>query len=68
MVTSGTGLTQEQGGPCHPIRTGDVIWYRPGIGHWRCAPDSNAMPHIVLQEADDGARVVWMVRQPTMHP
>ena len=33
IVTAGCGLTQVRGGPVVKIRTGDVVWCRPGEKH-----------------------------------
>ena len=35
IVTSGLGWAQAEGGPVEEIRPGDVVWFPPGLKHWR---------------------------------
>jgi quercetin dioxygenase-like cupin family protein len=60
IVTSGTGWIQEWGGEKREIKTGDVVWIRPGVKHWHGATATNGMRHIAIQEYVDGKNVDWM--------
>jgi quercetin dioxygenase-like cupin family protein len=60
IVTSGTGLTQHEGGPIQEIRSGDVVWFPPNEKHWHGATPTSAMTHIAIQEALRGKVVEWM--------
>jgi len=59
-VVSGVGRIQKHGEPIHEILPGDTIWIAPGEKHWHGAAPDNAMSHIAIQEALNGANVVWM--------
>ena len=59
-VISGLGRVQTWGGPIREIRPGDTVWIPPGEKHWHGASPRNAMVHIAMQEALNGAHVVWM--------
>jgi quercetin dioxygenase-like cupin family protein len=59
-VISGLGRVQTWGGPIREIRPGDTVWIPPGEKHWHGASPASAMVHIAMQEALDGAHVVWM--------
>ena len=60
IVTAGLGWVQREGGPIEEIRPGDVVWFPPGLRHWRGASPTNAMTHIAIQESVDGKAVDWM--------
>ena len=60
IVTDGTGLVQQWGGPIEEIRKGDVIWIPAGVKHWHGATPSTAMTHIAIQEQLNGKTVEWM--------
>lgn len=60
IVTFGTGLTQEWGGPIHVIRQGDVVMCPPGVKHWHGAAPDAAMTHLAIGERLDGKSVEWM--------
>lgn len=60
IVTSGSGLVQQWGGPIDEIRTGDVVWIPPGKKHWHGASPKSAMSHIALVEQLDGKSTEWM--------
>jgi quercetin dioxygenase-like cupin family protein len=60
VVMSGTGWVQEEGGVKRQIKAGDVIWTPPGVKHWHGATDQEAMSHIAITNAKDGANVTWM--------
>ena len=60
IVTSGTGWTQEEGGPRTTIRVGDVVWCPPEARHWHGATDTTAMTHTVVQEFEGDSVVTWM--------
>ena len=59
-VLSGAGRVQAWGGPIRQITPGDTVWIPPGEKHWHGAGPTTAMVHIALQEALDGAHVVWL--------
>ena len=60
IVTAGSGLVQNSGGPVQKIRPGDVIWCPPGEKHWHGATATTAMTHIAIVEQLDGKTVHWM--------
>ena len=60
IITSGLGWVQQEGGPIEEVRTGDVIWFPPGLKHWHGAAPTTAMTHIAIQEALEGKMVEWM--------
>jgi quercetin dioxygenase-like cupin family protein len=41
-------------------RTGDVVWFPPGLQHWHEATPTAAMTHTAVQETVDGKNVDWM--------
>ena len=59
-VVAGHGQVQTWGGPIREIRPGDTVWIPPGEKHWHGANPTSAMVHIAMQEALDGAHVVWL--------
>ncbi len=60
IITSGLGWVQREGGPIEEVRTGDIIWFPPGLKHWHGASPQTAMTHIAIQESLDGKNVEWM--------
>jgi quercetin dioxygenase-like cupin family protein len=60
IVTSGLGWVQQWGGPKQEVRTGDIVWFPPGLKHWHGASATTAMTHIAIQEAVDGKNVDWL--------
>ncbi|MCO8124173.1 cupin domain-containing protein [Stieleria sp. TO1_6] len=60
IITSGVGWVQQQGGPVEEVRTGDVVWFPPGVKHWHGASPTSAMSHLAIQEAQDGSAVDWL--------
>lgn len=60
IVTSGVGWVQQEGKPIHEVRSGDVVWFPPGVKHWHGATPTNAMTHIAIQEVKDGSAVEWL--------
>jgi quercetin dioxygenase-like cupin family protein len=60
IVTVGVGWAQCEGGCVEEIRSGDVVWFPPGVKHWHGATPTTAMTHIAIQEALDGKVVEWM--------
>src|SRR6266480_7684676 len=60
IITAGTGLIQQWGGPIEEIREGDVVWIPPGIKHWHGATPTTAMTHIAIQELLNGKNVEWL--------
>jgi quercetin dioxygenase-like cupin family protein len=59
-VVSGVGCIQKLGEAIQEILPGDTVWIAPGEKHWHGATAKNAMSHIAVQEALDGANVDWM--------
>ena len=60
IITAGTGLIQQWGGPIEEIREDDVVWIPPGIKHWHGATPRTSMTHIAIQELLNGKNVEWM--------
>jgi quercetin dioxygenase-like cupin family protein len=60
IVTAGSGLAQQEGGPIEEIRPGDVVWFPPGERHWHGATPTTGVTHIAIQEALNGKTVDWM--------
>jgi len=60
IVTSGCGWAQREGGPVEEIRSGDVVWFAPGVKHWHGATATTAMTHIAIQEKLNGSPVTWL--------
>ena len=60
IITSGCGWVQREGGPIEEVRSGDVVWFPPGLKHWHGATPTTAMTHIAIQETLDGKNVDWM--------
>ncbi len=60
LITSGIGWVQVDGGPIQEVRTGDVVWFPPGVKHWHGATPTDAMAHVAIQEARDGVVVDWL--------
>lgn len=67
IVTAGTGLVQQWGGPVQVIKPGDVVWIPPGVKHWHGATRTTRMTHIAIVEALDGKSVDWMERVTDAH-
>jgi 4-carboxymuconolactone decarboxylase len=60
IVTAGSGLVQQWGGPVEEILPGDVVRIPPGVKHWHGAAPAAAMTHIALVEQLDGKSSDWM--------
>lgn len=60
IVTSGSGLTQQEGQPVQVIRPGDVVLCPPGVKHWHGAAPGSAMTHLAVTGNVDGKSVNWM--------
>jgi len=60
IVTAGSGLIQQWGGPMEEIRPGDVVWIAPGVKHWHGASPTTSMIHIAIQEQLEGKSADWM--------
>ncbi|MEG1210877.1 MAG: cupin domain-containing protein [Leclercia sp.] len=59
IVTSGVGLTQQEGQPVQTIRAGDVVACPPGVKHWHGAAPGSAMTHLAVTGVVDGKSVDW---------
>jgi 4-carboxymuconolactone decarboxylase len=64
IVTAGSGLVQQWGGPIEEIRLGDVVRIPPGVKHWHGAAPATGLTHIALQEQLDGKSADWMEKVP----
>jgi 4-carboxymuconolactone decarboxylase len=60
IVTAGTGLVQQWGGPIDEIREGDVVSIPPNQKHWHGASPKSPMSHIALVELLAGRSTEWM--------
>jgi len=60
IVTSGVGLTQQEGQPVQVIRPGDVISCPAGVKHWHGATPGNAMTHLAVTGNVNGKNVTWL--------
>lgn len=60
IVTSGVGLTQQEGQPVEVIRAGDVVSCPAGVKHWHGATPGNAMTHLAVTGIVDRKSVNWM--------
>ncbi|ATZ94723.1 (R)-mandelonitrile lyase [Dickeya fangzhongdai] len=60
IVTSGVGLTQQEGQPVQIIRSGDVVSCPPGVKHWHGAASGCAMTPLAITGIVDGKSVNWM--------
>jgi quercetin dioxygenase-like cupin family protein len=60
IVTAGSGLVQNWGGPVQQIGLGDIAWIPPGVKHWHGAGATSSMSHVAIAEALDGRSVTWM--------
>ena len=60
IVTSGVGLTQQEGQPVQFIRPGDVVSCPPGVRHWHGAAPGSTMTHLAITGIVDGKSVNWM--------
>ncbi len=60
IVTAGTGLVQQWGGPVLAMKSGDVVWIPPGVKHWHGAAATSSVTHIAIQEAVEGKVVDWL--------
>jgi quercetin dioxygenase-like cupin family protein len=60
IVTAGCGWVQVEGDAREEIRTGDTVWFPPGVRHWHGATATQGMTHIAIAEALDGKVVDWM--------
>lgn len=60
IVTSGVGLTQQEGQPMQIIRAGDVVSCPAGVKHWHGAAPGSAMTHLAITGIVDGKSVNWM--------
>jgi 4-carboxymuconolactone decarboxylase len=60
IVTAGTGLVQQWGGPVLTMKSGDVVWIPPEVKHWHGATAATSVTHIAIQEAVDGKVVDWL--------
>lgn len=59
IVTSGVGLTQQEGKPVQVIRAGDVISCPADVKHWHGVAPGSAMTHLAITGMVDGKSVNW---------
>ena len=60
IVTAGVCIVQVWDEPAARVRTGDVVWFPPGVKHWHGAGPDEEMTHIAIQESQDGEVVQWL--------
>jgi quercetin dioxygenase-like cupin family protein len=60
IITAGTGLIRQWGGPIQEMKQGDVVWIPPGVKHWHGATATTGMTHIAIAESLEGKAVNWM--------
>ena len=60
IITAGTGLVQQWGGPIRTMKTGDVVWIPAGVKHWHGASPSSSVTQMAIQEVVDGKNVNWL--------
>jgi 4-carboxymuconolactone decarboxylase len=60
IITAGTGLVQQWGGPIRIMKTGDVVWIPAGVKHWHGATSTTAVTQMAIQELVDGKNVNWL--------
>lgn len=61
IVTSGSGRTQEWGGPVREIKAGDIVICPVGVKHWHGASPDSPMTHIsICEEKEPGKVVEWL--------
>ena len=42
------------------LRSGDIVWFPPGLKRWHGATPGTAMTHIAIHEFLDGKAVDWL--------
>jgi 4-carboxymuconolactone decarboxylase len=60
IVTAGSGLIQQWGGPLLTMKTGDVVWIPAGVKHWHGASPTSGVTQMAIQEVVDGKNVEWL--------
>jgi len=60
IVTAGSGLVQQWGGPIQEIHPGDVVWIPANQKHWHGAGPASSMTHIAISERSGGNGALWM--------
>jgi 4-carboxymuconolactone decarboxylase len=60
VITAGTGLVQQWGGPILTMKTGDVVWIPAGVKHWHGASPESGVTQMAIQEVVDGKNVEWL--------
>ncbi len=60
VVTSGSGVIQQRGGPVQHIKQGDVIWTPPNVQHWHGATPGGPMVHISIYQEPAGEVTKWL--------
>lgn len=56
MVETGSGLTQERGGPVRVVRPGEPWFTKAGVEHWHGAAPTEDMLQLTIYEGD----VKWL--------
>ena len=59
-LQSGLGWVRRDDGPIEEVRSGDVVWFPPGLKHWHGASSATAMSHFAIQDSLDGKNVEWL--------
>jgi 4-carboxymuconolactone decarboxylase len=60
IITAGTGLIQQWGGPVRIMKIGTVVWIPAGVKHWHGASPSTSLTQMAIQEVVDGKNVDWL--------
>lgn len=67
IVTSGVGLTQQEGQPVQTLHPGDVVSCPPGVKHWHGATAGSAMTHLAVTGVVAGKSVNWLEKVTDEH-
>ena len=59
-ILSGVCLAQPEGGAVQAFHPGDTVYFDHDEKHWHGASPTTGMAHLAMQEALDGAPVVWL--------
>jgi 4-carboxymuconolactone decarboxylase len=60
IITAGTGLIQQWGGPVRIMKSGDVVWIPAGVKHWHGATPTTSVTHMAIQELIGGKNINWL--------
>jgi len=60
IISAGTGLVQQWGGPICSMKAGDVVSIPPEVKHWHGAAPGSSVTQMAIQEVLDGKNVDWL--------